>query len=110
LLVANGSRVDDDPEAIRLFIAALAKGTRDAASDPEAATRAVLAEGRGLDPRLTGAEVEATLPLLQPQRGRPFGYMETREWEAFAGWMADNELISEVPEMDEVLTNDLLPR
>ena len=109
VLVANSDRVADDPEAIRLFIAALEQGTLDAVRDPEAATEAVLAAGDGLDPELTAAEIDATLPLLRPESNRPYGYMNAREWEEFAGFLADEGVIGALPEMDDVLTNDLLP-
>jgi putative hydroxymethylpyrimidine transport system substrate-binding protein len=109
VLVAQRSRVEDDPDAIRVFISALANGTRDAIANPEAATQSILAAGQGLDPKLTRAEVDATLPLLAPTPGESFGQMDGAEWELFASWMADRGLISEVPEIDEVLTNELLP-
>src|SRR5688500_3612225 len=41
VLVANSDRIDDDPEAISLFLAALERGTVAAADDPDAATEAV---------------------------------------------------------------------
>jgi putative hydroxymethylpyrimidine transport system substrate-binding protein len=107
--VANGSRVKDDAEDLRLFIGALAKGTKDAVADPKLATDAVLAAGSGLDPSLTRAEVEATLPLLAQTKGESFGRLDPEEWELFASWMAENQLIGEVPDADEVLTNELLP-
>ena len=109
VLVANSDQVADDPEAIRLFIAALEQGTRDALRDPDAATDAVLAAGDGLDPKLTAAEIEATLPLLMPESDRSYGYMNAREWEEFAGFLAVEGVIGALPEMDDVLTNDLLP-
>jgi putative hydroxymethylpyrimidine transport system substrate-binding protein len=109
VLVANRSRVEDDPDELRLFIAALAHGTRDAVADPAAATRNVLEAGEGLDPKLTRAEVDATLPLLAAAPDRPYGEMNPEKWELFASWMADHDLISEVPDSDEVLTNELLP-
>ena len=110
VLVANSDRVADDPELLRLFIDALERGTRDAVDDPEAATEAVLAAGEGLDPKLTRAEVDATLPLLLPERSsQPFGYMDGREWERFAGFFADRGLIGTRPAASELLTNELLP-
>jgi putative hydroxymethylpyrimidine transport system substrate-binding protein len=109
VLVANRSRVEDDPEELRLFIAALAHGTRDAVANPQAATQNILENGEALDPKLTRAEVDATLPLLAASPGKPFGEMDSEKWELFASWMADNDLISEVPDPDEVLTNELLP-
>ena len=97
------------PESIRLFIAALEQGTRDALRDPDAATDAVLAAGEGLDPNLTAAEIEATLPLLMPESDRPYGHMNEREWDEFAVFLAAEGVISVLPEIDDVLTNDLLP-
>jgi putative hydroxymethylpyrimidine transport system substrate-binding protein len=108
VLVANSAQVADEPEPLRLFIAALERGTADAARDPAAATEAVLGAGEGLDPRLTRAEVERTLPLLEGERS-PYGYMDPREWEAFAGFFADRGLTARRFTADEVLTNELLP-
>jgi putative hydroxymethylpyrimidine transport system substrate-binding protein len=109
VVVAQRSRVEDDPEEISLFLSALANGTRDAIANPEAATQSILKAGQALDPKLTRAEIDATLPLLAPGPGKPFGQMDAEKWELFASWMADHGLISDVPEADEVLTNELLP-
>jgi putative hydroxymethylpyrimidine transport system substrate-binding protein len=109
VLVAKRSEVEDDPENIRLFISALAHGTKDAIANPQAAGQNILNAGQGLDVALTRAEITATLPLLAPTPGEPFGQMDTAEWELFASWMADHELIDDVPELDQVLTNELLP-
>jgi putative hydroxymethylpyrimidine transport system substrate-binding protein len=110
VLVAQRQRLDQDPQAIRLFLAALARGTAAAASSPNATTKALLEANSDLDPKLTRAEVAATLPLLDPPRGdRPYGYMDAGRWVEFAGWMRDNELISSLPAPTAVLSNDYLP-
>jgi putative hydroxymethylpyrimidine transport system substrate-binding protein len=110
VIVAGEELVDEDPETIRLFLSALEQGTRDAVADPKAATDTILAEGDGLEPRLTTAEIEATLPLLLPEgNGQPYGRMDAREWERFAGFLADEGVIETLPEIDEVITNELLP-
>ena len=109
VLVASRERLTEDPEAIRLFLAALERGTEAAARDPELATDAVLADGEGLDPELTAAETEATLPLLLPPGRHQFGYMSPKEWERFAGFMADQDQISARFAAPEVMTNKYLP-
>jgi putative hydroxymethylpyrimidine transport system substrate-binding protein len=110
VLVAQRKRLEEDPEAIRLFIAALARGTSAAVENPGAATKAVLEANHDLEPKLTEAEVKATLPLLQPSRpGNPYGYMDPAQWREFIGWMRDNELISSLPSPSQVLSNDYLP-
>ena len=109
VLVAQGDRIEEDSEELRLFVGALAKGTADAIEDPAAATEAILRASDALDPKLTRAEVDATLPLLAPGKGEAFGQMDAEEWTLFASWMSENALISSVPDAGEMLTNDLLP-
>jgi putative hydroxymethylpyrimidine transport system substrate-binding protein len=109
VLVANRKRLQEDPEAFRLFIAALARGTAAAVKSPAAATKAVLGANHDLEPKLTGAEVKATLPLLQPRSGNPYGYMDPARWRAFIGWMRDNGLITAMQTPSQALSNGYLP-
>jgi putative hydroxymethylpyrimidine transport system substrate-binding protein len=109
VLVARSATVDEHPEAIRSFIAALGRGTAYAIAHPPEAANAVLSAGKGLDPMQTRAEVNATLPLLAGTPGRPYGFMDPGAWGAYAAWMAAHELISKAPAASEVLTNQLLP-
>ena len=110
VLVASGERVAEDPEAIRLFLAALERGTRDAAENPRAATQALLDANQDIDPRLTRAQVEETLPVLLPrEEGEPYAFMDPERWREFAGFMVDEGLLDSLPPTDELLTNDLLP-
>jgi putative hydroxymethylpyrimidine transport system substrate-binding protein len=112
VLVAKRSRLEEDPQAIRLFIAALARGTSAAVADPKAATEAVLEANPNLDPKLTAAEVKATLPLLgapSKQDAHPYGYMDPAAWRRFTGWMRDNGLISGLPAPSQLLSNAYLP-
>jgi putative hydroxymethylpyrimidine transport system substrate-binding protein len=110
VLVASDDELAHDPQPIRLFIAALERGTRAAAADPAQATTSVLDAGNGLDPKFTAAEVRQTLPLLaQRGTGKPFGWMDPGQWGAFAHFFADNRVIDALPAPKDVLTNDLLP-
>ncbi len=109
ILVASGERLREDPEQIRLFIAALERGTRDAAADPDAATDILLSASEDLDPGLTRAEVARTLPLLLPAAGQQYGFMDPDQWNAFAGFMADEGLTERRLDAGDLLTNELLP-
>jgi putative hydroxymethylpyrimidine transport system substrate-binding protein len=109
VLVANRKSLEADPDKYRLFLAALQRGTEAAVKQPNAATKAVLEANHDLDPKLTEAEVEATLPLLAARtHNQPYGYMNPDEWRTFAGWMRDNGLISSLPEPGELLSNAYL--
>ncbi len=109
VLVARRSNVQQHPAAIRGFIAALAQGTDYAIGHPQEAANAVTSAGQGLDPMQTRAEVDATLPLLAGAKRHPYGYLDPVRWRAYAGWMAQHDLISSAPPSSDVLTNDLLP-
>jgi putative hydroxymethylpyrimidine transport system substrate-binding protein len=104
VLVAQRQRLEEDPQAIRLFLAALARGTAAAVKSPKASTEALLAANPDLDPKLTRAEVEATLPLLSES-----GRMDPAKWDRFIAWMRDNGLISTLPPASAVLSDAYLP-
>jgi len=103
VLVANRKQLEENPQRIRLFLGALARGTAAAIKSPAATTEALLAANSDLDPKLTQAEVEATLPLLSKR-----GVMDASKWKAFIAWMKENELISGSPSTAEVLSNEYL--
>jgi putative hydroxymethylpyrimidine transport system substrate-binding protein len=104
VLVANRRRLEEDPEPYRLFLAALARGTAAAVKSPGATVDALLEANPDLDPKLTRAEVDATLPLLSHN-----GEMNTPEWAEFIAWMRENALIASAPAPSQVLSNDYLP-
>jgi putative hydroxymethylpyrimidine transport system substrate-binding protein len=103
VIVARRNLLEEDPQAIRLFLGALARGTAAAIKSPEATTKALLEANPNLDPKLTKAEVAATLPLLSKR-----GTMNPAEWKTFIAWMNENDLISGRPTTAEVLSNAYL--
>jgi len=110
VFVANRKALAEEPQKFRLFLAALERGTEAAAENPGAATKAITEANPDLEPKLAAAEVKATLPLLSARRGsRPYGYMDPKQWEAFAGWMRDNGLIESLPPAGELLDDGYLP-
>jgi putative hydroxymethylpyrimidine transport system substrate-binding protein len=103
VVVANRKQLEEDPQRVRLFLGALARGTAAAVKNPGAATRALLDANSDLDPKLTRAEVDATLPLLSEH-----GEMDAAEWKAFIAWMRRNGLISGRPSSAEVMSDEYL--
>ena len=110
VLVAKGSRVEEDPESIRLFLKALERGTNDAVAQPNAAREAILAANKALDPKTTDAQLDVTLPLLAQDNGkRPFGYMDTARWQTFINWAVQNDVLDTPQRAVDALTNSMLP-
>jgi putative hydroxymethylpyrimidine transport system substrate-binding protein len=110
VFVASASRIEEDPEPIRLFLAALARGTAAAVERPNEAADAILAQGSDADRKEVAAEVKATIPALsQATAQRPYGDMDEAQWSEFIGWMRDNGLIESLPTPAQVLSEELLP-
>jgi putative hydroxymethylpyrimidine transport system substrate-binding protein len=107
VIAASERTVREHPARIKRFLAALARGTRDLAADPAAGIRGLLAANRDLAPRLQRAAVKVTLPYFQPPHGRPYGYMDPRDWAAFGSFMHSNGLLKKAPA--GAFTNALLP-
>jgi putative hydroxymethylpyrimidine transport system substrate-binding protein len=104
VLVANGSKLEDEGEKVRLFLAALARGTAAAVENPKAAAKALVEANGDLDPKLTEAEVKATLPVLSRD-----GSMSSPEWSRFLEWMQENGLVPTAPPVSQVMTEAYLP-
>ena len=110
VLVANSDKLDDQRDDVRLFISALSRGARKARSDPRAAADVLLAANRDLRPKPTRESVRVTIPTFFPERtNQPFGYMDPVQWRNYGGWMVDNGILKDLPDIDTALTNDLLP-
>ena len=51
-----------------------------------------------------------TLPLFVPPEGKPFGWQDPKEWDAFGAWMQEKNLLEQPPDVRGVRTTDsLLP-
>lgn len=109
VLVANQSALERDGGKIRAFVSALARGTRELARNPDRGVQALLDANPDLDPKLQRAVVKVTMPLFLPAAGRPFGWQDPGEWQAFVAWMRENRLLTEIPDAGGAFTNELLP-
>ena len=106
VLVANADQEDD---RIKRFIAALERGVEDLRRNPDQALEGLLDANPDLDPRLQREVLDITLPLFQPPRGKPYGWQDPKEWNDFARWMRDNELLENLIDAEDSFTNEYLP-
>jgi len=110
VLVANSDKLDELRDDLRLFISAVSRGARAARDNPATASRNLIDNNPDLRARTTRESVRLTIPALFPEdRNKPFGYMNPVEWRNYGGWMVDNGVLKDLPNVDEALTNDLLP-
>jgi putative hydroxymethylpyrimidine transport system substrate-binding protein len=109
VLVANEDALERDGGKIRAFVGALSRGARDLRNDPGKALDGLLEANPDLDPKLQRTVVSVTLPLFFPPRGRPFGWQDPEQWDAFGAWMEDSRLLEESPDAEGSFTNEFLP-
>ncbi len=109
VLVANEDALERDGDKLRAFIGALSRGTRDLRANPERAIEGLLEANPDLDPELQRAVVEVTLPLFFPPEGRPYGWQDPEQWDAFSAWMRENGLLESAPDPAASFDNGLLP-
>jgi putative hydroxymethylpyrimidine transport system substrate-binding protein len=109
VLVANENALKTDADKIRAFIGAISRGTRALRRDPATAIDGLLKANPDLDPRLQRASVKVTLPLFFPPEGKPFGWQDPSQWDAFSAWMKENQLLENPPDPRSSFDNDLLP-
>lgn len=106
VLVANADQEDD---RIKRFEAALERGVEDLKRNPDKALKGLLDANPDLDPKLQREVLDVTLPLFQPPDGKPYGWQDPGEWNDFAHWMRDNELLDNLIDAEDSFTNDYLP-
>lgn len=110
VLVANADKLDEQRDDLRLFISSVARGARAARENPATAARNLIDNNPDLRERTTRESVRLTIPALFPEDGdRPFGYMDPVRWRNYGGWMVDNGVLEDLPDIDTTLTNELLP-
>ena len=100
----------DEASKIRRFLQAVARGTRRAVDDPQAAAKALVKAAPDLDRRRQLAQVKATAAVFLPAGAdKPFGWMERSDWHRYGTWMKRNELVDNDPAGEDALTNEFLP-
>jgi ABC-type nitrate/sulfonate/bicarbonate transport system substrate-binding protein len=109
VLVANADALGRDADKIRAFIGALSRGVRDLREKPDEAINGLLDANPDLDPQLQREAVRVTLPLFLAPKGKPFGWQDPAEWDAFGAWMQQKHLLTRPPDIRASFDNELLP-
>ncbi len=109
VIVAREETIRHDGAMIRRFLQALAKATGTLAGQPNAGLDPLIEANPDLDRPIQEAQLKATLPVLQPKAGKPYGWMEPAEWDTFAKWMQQQGQIENAEIVQRSLTNEFLP-
>lgn len=97
IIITSDQLIKDDPETVRRFMTAAAKGYTEAAADPEGAAAILLKNAPELDPVLT-LESQKWLSTQYISDGKAWGLIDAGRWDGFYKWLWDNHLIQkEIP-------------
>jgi len=108
VLIARTDRVADDPQMLRAFTAAVARGTAAAIENPKSTVNAIdsaVESNPEADRRATEAGVKATFPLLSES-----GYTSPAQVGHLIDWMHEQGMIKRTLPVSSLLTNDYLPQ
>jgi putative hydroxymethylpyrimidine transport system substrate-binding protein len=109
VLVVRRSTLMSKAGELRRFVQALGRGYESVRSDPAEGVASLVRANPGLDQKLQTTSVRATLPVFFPSaQGRPWGWQDSAQWNAYGQWMLNNHLISNPSAVVDASTNELL--
>ena len=108
VLVTSEKMIQEDPELVKAFMRATAKGYDYAIKQPEKAAELLSKAVPDLDKELVKASQAWLSPKYQDDAPR-WGEQKTEVWKGYADWMYERKLLDKPLEADKAFTNDFLP-
>lgn len=109
VLVTTENELAKRTNVLRRFVQAVGRGYDAVRSNPQAGVAALVKSNPALATKLQLASVRATLPDFFPAgAGHPWGWQDTRQWNAYGQWMLAHHLISNPAAVADASTNQLL--
>jgi len=108
VLITGEKLIKENPELVRKFLRAVARGYEFAIGNPEVAAQILLKYTPETDEELLLASQKYLSPRYQDDALR-WGEQKAGVWERYASWMYEKELLPEMIDSDKAFTNDFLP-
>ena len=109
VIIAHEDLINKDPELVKKFLKATAKGYEFAIENPEAAVESLLKFAPEIDKNLAVASQKYLAKEYIADATR-WGEMKAETWERYGNWMYQNKLIARELDVKEAFTNEYLPR
>ncbi len=107
LFVASEETIADNPDLVRAFVEATARGYEAAIADPTAAADALLAAAPELDEALVRLSTEYHAPKFVGEAG--WGTQDPEVWSAFAEFLQGAGLLDSGVDTEAAFTNEFIP-
>ena len=108
LVATSQEHLDDDPELVRDFLAALTHGYEDAIAEPQAAADAIHEAAPEIDPELLALSAQWLGPRYTDDPEH-WGAQEARVWDDFVAFLQEHDLADAGFDTDAAWTDDYLP-
>lgn len=108
VIVTSDEFARDEPDLVRRFLRGLRSGQDWAATDETGAIDHLLDANPDLQRDTLREQVKLTAPLLSPSDEATLT-VDPAEWEAYAGWMRDNGLLTKPVDAADAVTAEFLP-
>jgi ABC-type nitrate/sulfonate/bicarbonate transport system substrate-binding protein len=109
VLVTNDTMVKQHGDVVKKFLAAAARGYKDAAADQEAAIDALVKASPDTDRAVETQGLKVLVPTWTD--GVPaWGTQTADRWQKYADWMKNTNLLDKEPKVSDCWTGDFLPR
>lgn len=108
VLATSEKMIADDPDTVKAFVKAAARGYEFAIDQPGEAADILLKNAPDLDNELVKKSQEWLSPRYQDDASR-WGEQKLEVWENYADWMHENGLLDKELDAGKAFTNDFLP-
>jgi ABC-type nitrate/sulfonate/bicarbonate transport system substrate-binding protein len=108
VLIASQSTIEDRPDVVRAFLAAVSLGYRTAAEHPDAAAETLLRAAPELDRDHVLASQRWISPRYQADAPR-WGEQTLGTWRGYADWMRQNGILTAPFDAAQAFTTEFLP-
>jgi len=107
VMISSEALISANPELVRSFMRATARGYHLAITNPEEAADILLAAVPELNPDLVRAS-QLWLAERYQAEAEKWGLQKLETWEHYGQWLLENGLIAELPELEKAFTNAFL--
>ncbi len=109
VVVTNDKTAKEQPDAVKAFMRATAKGYNDAIKDPEKALDLLVKANPETDRKMEEVGIRRLMPLWS--EGVPaFGWQTGERWKSYADWMREMKLLTTDVRVDSVFTTEFLQK
>jgi putative hydroxymethylpyrimidine transport system substrate-binding protein len=108
VLVTTETFFANHTNELRRLVQAIGRGYDAVRRNPAAGVKALDDANPSLDPTFEAASVKASLPAFFPSGGKPFGWQNQTQWNAYGRWMTNQHLIAGPQAWAQASTNQLL--